>query len=165
MSWWVEMEGEDRVEESETMLRVLWSWSGWPRSARQLGQRNPNDNTAGDLYTIYLGLYKGEEFRAGRRMSHRLTIECESKEWGWQRYESAHEWGWISEGKIKRWMSNEWMGLIIGHERILGIVSHHHYNTWQRRHMSLETGWGMWVGWVMAEWAGSNMSRHDWVIG
>ena len=42
------MEGEDRVEESETMLRVLRGQSDWPRSARQLGQRNPNDNKAKD---------------------------------------------------------------------------------------------------------------------
>jgi hypothetical protein len=39
----------DRVEESETLLRVLWSKSDWPRSARQLGQRNPNDNKARDF--------------------------------------------------------------------------------------------------------------------
>jgi hypothetical protein len=36
------------MEESETMLRILRSKSDWPRSARQLGQRNPNDNKAGD---------------------------------------------------------------------------------------------------------------------
>jgi hypothetical protein len=30
------------------MLRVLRSKSDWPRSARQLGQRNPNDNKAAD---------------------------------------------------------------------------------------------------------------------
>jgi hypothetical protein len=58
--------GENRVEESETMLRVLQSKSDWPRSARQLGQWNPNDIKAGDFYIDYLGLYKGGEFRAGR---------------------------------------------------------------------------------------------------
>jgi hypothetical protein len=50
----------DRVEESKTMLRVLQNWSDWPRSARQLGQRIPNDNKAGDLHSDYLGLYKGK---------------------------------------------------------------------------------------------------------
>jgi hypothetical protein len=43
-----DMRDRDRVEESETMLRVLRNKSDWPRSARQLGQRNPNDNKAGD---------------------------------------------------------------------------------------------------------------------
>jgi hypothetical protein len=42
------MSDRDRGEGSETMLRVLRSKSDWPRSARQLGQRNPNDNKAGD---------------------------------------------------------------------------------------------------------------------
>jgi hypothetical protein len=48
MSWRVDIEGRSRVEESETMLRVLQNKSDWPRSARQPGQRNPNDNKAGD---------------------------------------------------------------------------------------------------------------------
>jgi hypothetical protein len=73
------MREESRVEESKTMLRVLRSKSNWPRSARQLGQRNPNDNKAGVFYINYLGLYKGEEFRAGSTMSHQLIIECEIK--------------------------------------------------------------------------------------
>ena len=34
------------------------------------------------LYIVYLGLYKGGEFRAGKRMSHWLGIERENKEWG-----------------------------------------------------------------------------------
>ena len=42
------MKGGDRAEESKTMLRILRSLSDGPRSARQLGQRNPNDNKAGD---------------------------------------------------------------------------------------------------------------------
>jgi hypothetical protein len=65
------------VEESETMLRVLRSKSDWPRSARQLGQRNPNDNKARDFYSNYLGLYKGRVFRAGSTMSHQLLIDHE----------------------------------------------------------------------------------------
>ena len=39
MGWRVEMRGEDRVEESETMLRVQKIQSDRLRSARQLGQR------------------------------------------------------------------------------------------------------------------------------
>jgi hypothetical protein len=59
MNWRVEMRGGERVEESKTMLRILRSKSDWPSSARQLGQRNPNDNKAGDLLhrlprTIYI---------------------------------------------------------------------------------------------------------------
>jgi hypothetical protein len=49
MNWRVEIRGENRVEESETMLRVLQNKSDWPRSARQLGQKNPNDNKTGDF--------------------------------------------------------------------------------------------------------------------
>ena len=48
MSWRVEMRGENRVEESETMLRVQKIQSDWPRSARQLGQRKSDDNKPGD---------------------------------------------------------------------------------------------------------------------
>ena len=49
MSWQVEIRGENRVEESKMILRVFQNKSDWPRSARQLGQRNPNDNKAGDF--------------------------------------------------------------------------------------------------------------------
>jgi hypothetical protein len=48
MSWQVNIGGRSRAEESETLLRILQNKSDWPRSARQLGQRNPNDNKAGD---------------------------------------------------------------------------------------------------------------------
>jgi hypothetical protein len=53
----VDIEGRSRAEESEMLLRVLQNKSDWPRSARQLGQRNPNDNKAGDYHWGQGGIY------------------------------------------------------------------------------------------------------------
>jgi hypothetical protein len=55
--------GVDRVEESETMLRVLEKNSDWPRSARQLGQRIPEITKLGTLHRLPRTIY----IEAGRR--------------------------------------------------------------------------------------------------
>jgi hypothetical protein len=47
----------DRVEESETMLRVLRKNSDWPRSARQLGQRIPEITKLGTLHRLPRTIY------------------------------------------------------------------------------------------------------------
>jgi hypothetical protein len=49
--------GVDRVEESETMLRVLEKNSDWPRSARQLGQRLPKITKLGTLHQLPRAIY------------------------------------------------------------------------------------------------------------
>jgi hypothetical protein len=77
MNWQVEIRGENRVEESEMMLRVLRSKSDWPRSARQLGQRSPNDNKAGGCTATTWSCVEERGFRAGSTMSHQLLIDHE----------------------------------------------------------------------------------------
>jgi hypothetical protein len=58
-----------RVEESRSVLRVLKRVFRRPRSARQLGERNPNDIKAeGCTATIYC--YIKNEYRAGVRTDH-----------------------------------------------------------------------------------------------
>jgi hypothetical protein len=48
------------------VLRVLKIDPTWPRSARQLGQRNPKITKLGTLHWLPRAIYKGGEFRVGR---------------------------------------------------------------------------------------------------